>query len=88
MAQKDVCTGCTAHGSKLKDRGFHALRRLPTAGVFFGSRQPDSAAVVAPDGLRSYANFECTNIDYEWPCKSPDAHDRSAPQTEKALIAL
>lgn len=73
--QKDACGDCTAACNKLANPVFHALRRLPVAGVFFGPPPADSTSADVPDRSARREDFANTNNDYG----SRDIHDEAHP---------
>jgi hypothetical protein len=62
--QKDACDDCTAACNKLANPVFHALRRLPVAGVFFGLQPTDTACADELHRSGRLEDYVDTNNDY------------------------
>jgi hypothetical protein len=64
MDKKDACDDCIAAYNKLANPEFHALRRLPVAGVFFGLPPADSTCAVELDQSDRREGSANTSNDY------------------------
>src|SRR4051812_41435629 len=87
MGKKDACGDCIAAYNKLANPEFHALRRLPVAGVFFDLRQAGSTSAGVLGQTVHPASSANTSNGYESLGRLDGALDRSRRQTETVLIA-
>ena len=87
IVETDACTGSTDSDNKLANPALHALKRLPSAGVFFG-RRPGGKISVASPRYKRHGDFANTSRNYESTDECYAVEHRPAHQMEKVLIAF